>query len=632
MDRNTLIGISLIVVIFLAFSYINRPTEEQKEAARKRRQAFQDSIERVKIEKEKEKAKELAAAENTNTEFLGETDSLKTDSARQTELVKLYDVFAGNVTGEQNFVTLENNKIKVRFSTKGGRPYSVELKGYKRFDSTQVSLFDGDDNHFGFKFYANNRRISTEELFFETDSPSDVIVSETDTAKTVRFKLAVSPEKFIEYKYTLKPDDFLMDYDVNFVGMDEYLAHGSSYLDFIWQIDVPGQEKGREWETRNTTVYYKPLGEEVDYLSEGSDIQTEQLTARGKWVAFKQQFFSSILVADENFDDFEIRYETNPASEKHIMNFLAKLTFPYEGSKKETIGLQLYFGPNKHKILKQYDLEFEELIPLGWGIFGWVNMFIVIPLFNFLGSFISNYGLIIFLMTVIIKVGLFPLTYKSYLSTAKMRVLKPEVEEINKKFPKQEDAMKKQQAVMAMYKKAGANPMGGCLPMVLQMPILFAMFKFFPASIELRQKSFLWADDLSTYDSVLDLPFNIMWYGDHVSLFCLLMAASMVLTTRMNSSQMDTSSSQMPGMKMMMYLMPVMMLVWFNSYSSGLSYYYLLSNIITFIQTIAIRRFVDDEEILRKLQANKKKPAKKSGFQKRLEDMAKKQQQAKKKK
>jgi len=277
--------------------------------------------------------------------------------------------------------------------------------------------------------------------------------------------------------------------------------------------------------------------------------------------------------------------------------------------------------------VSQDDLGLQELVPLGWGIFGWINRIAIIPLFNWLGSFISSYGLIILIMTVIIKVVIFPLTYKSYKSTASMRVLKPQIEEINKKYPKQEQAMEKQQAVMALYRKVGISPMGGCLPLLLQMPILIAMFNFFPASIELRQQGFLWATDLSSYDSILDLPFSIPWYGDHVSLFTLLMAVAMVVSTKINSSQMDTGSQQMPGMKMMMYLMPVMMVFWFNDYSSGLSYYYFLSNIITIIQMIIIRRTIDEEEILKKLNSKAAKNAgkKKSGFMARLEEAQRRQ-------
>jgi len=292
--------------------------------------------------------------------------------------------------------------------------------------------------------------------------------------------------------------------------------------------------------------------------------------------------------------------------------------------------MHFYFGPNHFNTLKAHDLKLEEQIPLGWAIFGWINRFIVIPVFNYLDARNLSYGLIILILTVMLKLVLFPIAFKTYVSQARMRVLKPDVEELNKKFPKKEDAMKKQQATMALYKKAGVNPMAGCVPMLLQFPFLIAMFRFFPSSFELRQEGFLWADDLSSYDSILDLPFTIPWYGDHVSLFTLLMAGSTIIYTRMNSQMMNTGAQQMPGMKTMLYIMPVMLLFIFNSFASGLSYYYFLANVITFGQMYAFRFMIDEEKIHKKIEENKKKPVKKSSFQKRLEDMAKKQQQMQK--
>ena len=323
-------------------------------------------------------------------------------------------------------------------------------------------------------------------------------------------------------------------------------------------------------------------------------------------------------VEHENFEEFS----------KYLKKFNVNISLPFDGGTDEKVEFAFYYGPNQYSVLKEIqinkdeDLNLTRMIPLGWGIFGWINRFAIIPLFNFLGGFFTSYGLIILLMTVLIKLVLFPLTYKSYASSAKMRVLKPQIDAINEKISK-DKSMERQQATMALYRKAGVNPMGGCLPMLLQFPILIAMYRFFPASIELRQQPFLWATDLSSYDSIFDLPFTIPMYGDHISLFTLLMAVSMIFSTKLNSSQMQGANAQMPGMKMMMYMMPVMMLLWFNNYSSGLSYYYFLSNLITVGQTIIIRRFVDDKAVLLKLNENKKKPKKKSKFQTRLEDMAK---------
>jgi YidC/Oxa1 family membrane protein insertase len=316
-----------------------------------------------------------------------------------------------------------------------------------------------------------------------------------------------------------------------------------------------------------------------------------------------------------------LRVENIKNDNRYLKFCTSKLTVPFEPKPNENLAFQFYFGPNHYKTLREFDLDLQELVPLGWGIFGWVNRFAVIPIFNFLGSYISNYGIIILLMTIIIKLVLFPLTYRSYRSSAKMRVLRPQIEELTKSIPK-EKAMERQQKTMEFYRKVGVNPMGGCLPVALQMPILIAMFRFFPASIELRQESFLWAEDLSSYDSVLDLPFNIPFYGEHVSLFTLLMTISTIIYTRLNQNQMGDASTQMPGMKTMMYLFPVMMLFWFNSYASGLSYYYLVANLITFAQMYAIKWYIDENALLKQLEANKKKPAKKSGFQERLEKMA----------
>ncbi|PLX11297.1 MAG: membrane protein insertase YidC, partial [Marinilabiliales bacterium] len=341
-------------------------------------------------------------------------------------------------------------------------------------------------------------------------------------------------------------------------------------------------------------------------------------------VSYQHQFFSSILVADNFLANGIIEYKSFEEGDKYLKYFESTIGLPFEFTSESSVPLSFYFGPNHFNTLKQYELGFEKIIPLGKSIFGWINRFVIIPAFNFLDNFITNYGLIILILTILIKLVLFPLTYKSYLSTAKMRVLKPEIDEISKKFPKKEDAMKKQQATMAMYKKVGVNPMGGCIPMAIQFPILIAMFRFFPASFELRQKAFLWADDLSSFDSIIDLPFTIPQYGDHVSLFTILMAIALIFSSKLNTGQMNDANQQMPGMKFMMtYMMPVMLLFIFNSYSSGLSYYYFLSNVITLGQTLFIRRFVDDEALLKKLHDNKKKPVKKSKWQERLEAAAK---------
>ncbi|MBE0642286.1 MAG: membrane protein insertase YidC, partial [Bacteroidales bacterium] len=379
------------------------------------------------------------------------------------------------------------------------------------------------------------------------------------------------------------------------------------------------------------TVYYKHLEDEVDYLSERGDRQ-ESIPTRLRWVAFKQQFFSIVLIADDHFLNGEMASLTEGQGGNYLRTLSASLSIPMDNADDTEAGMRIYAGPNKYSRLKKYEgLEMENMIPLGGTFLSWINKFGVIPVFDLLETRIANYGIIILVLTLLLKLVLFPLSYRSYMSSAQMRVLKPEVDEIGKKFTDQKDAMKKQQATMELYRKAGVNPMAGCVPMLLQLPILIALFRFFPASIELRQQSFLWADDLSTYDSILDLPFNIPFYGDHVSLFTLLMTISTLIYTKINNQMMSTGN-QLPGMKTMMYLMPIMFLGFFNSYSSGLSYYYFLANMITFGQMYIFRQVINEDKLRDKIEANKKKPRKKSAFQRRLEDMQKVQQQQRKRK
>jgi YidC/Oxa1 family membrane protein insertase len=406
--------------------------------------------------------------------------------------------------------------------------------------------------------------------------------------------------------------------------MTDIIPANLNSLDLNWEMYVPQQEKGRQNEDNYTTLKYKFYQGEVDGFKVRSQKGEEEneITTRVKWMAFKDQFFSSVLIADNYFLNAYVRSRKLPESTTYLRNFRAEMSIPYETDNDEAIGFQFYLGPNHFNTLKKCDVQLEELVFLGRNIIRWISQFVIIPIFNWLNKSIANYGIIILLMTIIIKMGLFPLTWKSYMSQAKMKVLKPQVDEINARFPKKEDAMKKQQATMALYKQAGVSPMGGCLPMLLQMPILFAMFRFFPASIELRQQKFLWADDLSTYDSILDLPFNIPMYGDHISLFTLLMTVSTIVTMKINSPS-ASGSSQMPGMKGMMYIMPIMFMLILNNFSAGLTYYYFLANLITFGQNLITKQFVDEKAILKKMEENKKKPQKKSKWQQRLETAAK---------
>ncbi len=614
MDKNSIIGMLLVFLVIIGYSYFTKPTDEEIEAARRK----QDSI--AQVEKQNAIKEVKLKNEAKNAVPVIEPQEIP-DSIKNKNQSNQYGIFAKVAQGENRFVTLENNLIKVKLSSKGGRVYSVQLKNYETYDSLPVTLFDGDSTVFGLNFFAQNRTIATNELFFTVDTTKNQVV--TDSSKSISLKLQLADNQYIEYLYTLEANSYMLKFDINFVGMNNIISNNLNYLTLNWEANIIRQEKGKKWESDNTTVFYKYYKDNVDELSIRSDEDKEELKTKIKWIAFKQQFFSSFLVADNSFINGFVKVEKIQDSDKYLKKCYAELSLPYGNKTSENFPMKFYFGPNKYNILNKYKLKLEDVIPLGWGVFSWVNKYAVIPLFNFLGSFISNYGIVILLMTIIIKSVLFPFTRKSYISSAKMRVLKPQIDELGKKFPKKEDAMKKQQATMALYKKVGVNPMGGCLPMVFQMPILFAMFRFFPSSIELRHQGFLWATDLSTYDSVLSLPFTIPFYGDHVSLFCLLMTIVNLVYVKINNEQTNMSSQQMPGMKVMMYLMPLMMLFWFNDYASGLSYYYFLSLLITILQTVFIKSTINEKALLEKLNSNVKKSVKKSKFQQRLEQAAK---------
>ncbi len=634
MNRDNIIGLILIFVILIGFSIWNAPSEEEKEQMRR----AQDSI-RALREAEQELIREKQALEKeTNIEEeLVLDDQEVPDSVKNAVLRDRLGLFAGAATGENEIITIENDLMVLKISSKGGHPYSVELKNYKTWDQEPLMLFygEGDRNEFDLQFYSQNRLVSTQDMYF-TPSASDIQSNGSITVTgedSLTFSMRLYPDnhtqglpKYLEYRYTIRGDDYMVDFDINTVGMYDVIASNTSFLNLTWNKDIPRLEKSRKNEMNNTTVYYKFLNDEVDRLRETRD-GTENLSAGIRWIAFKQQFFTSVIIAEENFNNAVVSTESfDESNEDFLKRMESNIDIAFTGGTDNNIPLSFYFGPNHFNTLKQYDLSLESQIPLGWAIFGWINRYIVIRVFNYLDSFNMNYGIIILILTLMLKLVLFPIAYKTYLSSARMRVLKPEIEELGKKFPKKEDAMKKQQATMSLYRKAGVNPMAGCVPMLLQFPILIAMFRFFPASIELRQEGFLWADDLSSYDSILQLPFEIPWYGDHVSLFTLLMTVSTILYTKMNSEMMNTGT-QMPGMKTMLYMMPVMLLFVFNSYASGLSYYYFLANIITFAQMYAFRFLIDEDKIRKKIEQNKKKPVKKSTWQKRLEDMQKQQQQ-----
>lgn len=635
MDRNSIIGLLLIGAIMVGYGILNAPTEEEIAAEQRRRDSIaqvETEIEQKAIQEEAQRAQqEISSADQPVAASIGDSSVMATaDSAEQQRLNDIYGQFVSATQGETTYTTLENEKIKVVIANKGGRIVSAELKEFHTYDTMPLYLFEEATSKFNMNFFTyNNKSINTDELFFDVEG-GDVAVSEGGQEQVAMRLYAGTRDRYLEYVYSLKGGDYMLDMTVNSVGLDQIMARNNDEYHLEWKISAPNQEKSIEAQRNASTVYYKYSDDNPDYLSERSD-EKEDLVADVKWVAFKQQYFAAVIIAGEQFDNYNANIETktDENSMSHVKDMSTNLSIPFEHEANESFAMSFYFGPNRFSILEEYDLQLESLVPLGWGIFGWVNEWVVIPIFNLLDGFNLSYGIIILLMTIIIKMFLFPITYKTYLSSAKMRVLKPEITEISEKH--KDDPMKKQQATMALYKKAGVNPLAGCVPMLIQMPILFAMFRFFPASIELRQQSFLWADDLSSYDSVLNLPFEIPFYGSHVSLFTLLMALSMVFYTRMNSSQMSMGGGaagdmQATQMKIMMYLMPIMMLFFFNSYSSGLSYYYLVANLMSMGQMFAIKTWIiDEDKIHARIQENKKRSGtvKKSKFQQRLEEMAK---------
>lgn len=630
MDRNTIIGLLLIFALFIGYTWWSAPTQEEL----KEKQRIQDSIvaEQLKNEAKEGKVKiekdSLFSNQNDKNEFE------KTNIKNLNDELGLFSLAASKEKDEDYII--ENDFVKYTISTKGGRISQVELKKFKTFDHQPLVLFTKDSSEFYISFFSNNRSINTSLLYFEpiiNKNVADKKQFEVKGDDSLIFSMRVYPandsvfdkSKYLEFQYKIKGNNYMIDFNINIVGMKDIIATNTNFLDLTWRTDLRNQEKNKKNENMVSSVHFKPISDDVDYLSETKDDESK-LKIPLKWISFSQQFFNATIIAENQFNNAEISSKTDKSKEggRYLKTMDALIGIPYQANSDNNIEMKMYFGPNKYNILRTYKLELERLIPLGWSFFllQWINRGAVIPVFDFLSHFNWNYGIIILILTILLKIVLFPIAYKSYISTAKIKVLKPEIDEIAKKFPKKEQAMDKQRATMALYKKAGVNPMAGCIPMLLQFPILIAMFRFFPASIELRQQAFLWAEDLSSYDSILKLGFNIPFYGDHVSLFALLMAISNLIYTRMNMDSMG-STNAMPGMKTMMYIMPIMFLGFLNSYSSALNYYYFLSTMITFGQMFVIRRLVNEEKIHARIQENKKKPITKSKFQQRLEEMAK---------
>ena len=541
--------------------------------------------------------------------------------------------FAASLTGSEELVTLENDSLKVELSTKGGIIARATLKGYKTWKTPQVVLFDKGENDYSFTLSNNTQRFETKNFYFTPKKLND---------STVVMNLELDGGAQWGLKYTLVPGSYMVRMEMVQQHMTRIIPLNINLVDLDWHQKISRHEYGKQFEERNSGIYYKFAGKggDVKYTSENSNDEKE-IKENLKWVSAKNQFFSTVLISDSIMSSAKLTSQVIDKDSKDYDKYLKDINIhtmvPYTSGKDKPASFYFYLGPNRYYMLSSYDkfspkedLKLTHLIPLGWKFFRWINTGVIIPVFHWLGKFMTNYGLIILVLTILIKLVLSPLTFKTYISQAKMRILAPDIAKINEKYPNQEDALKKQQKTMELYRQAGANPMGGCMPMLLQMPILIAMFTFFPSCIELRGQSFLWANDLSAPDKILEWSGNIpilsSLFGNHLSLFCLLMTATNIIYTYLTTKSQPSSQS-MPGMKWMMYLMPLMFLFFFNNYASGLSYYYFIFTLITIIQTYCCRFFVTEEKVRATMAANAAKPKKKSKWMQRLEEAQKMQQQ-----
>ena len=635
-NKNTLIGFVLIAAILFGWMYFMTPSKEQIAE----QQRIQDSIRQVRLEEmaldslrqaERQRADAQLAALLVDTTQLNGLDSLGAAQKMQMALRDKYGIFAASANGEEQLLTIENKLQRLTFSNKGGFLKQVELKEYKTYDSLPLISFDPETAKFDLSFFAQNRIVNTSQFYFQPFvngrpyAGGDMTVGEGDSIVLAMRLLTEEPSKYLEYVYTVRDDNYMLDFDIRTVGLKDVIANNADYISIDWDVDLLKQEKSAD-RFADESVYYRSLNDkDVDHLVVNKDSE-QTVTNKLKWVSFKQRFFCNVIVAKEEFENAKMAMRTLKSNNpRYYKSMSANIEVPYDfNAETNIVPMSLYFGPNHFKTLRSYKIGLQDQINLGnFFLIRWIN-YGVIAVFNWLSHYGWNYGIVILILTIIIKTLLFPLAFKSYKSSAITRVLKPEMEAINAKYPKEEDAMKKQQAILNLQRQAGVSPASGCLPALLQFPILIAIFRFFPASIELRQQPFLWADDLSTYDSIVEFP---KFLGmDHLSLFTILMTITTLIYTYVNNKQMDYSSNpQMKPMKWMMYLMPIMFFAIFNNYSAGLSYYYMLVNIITFIQMFVFRKMIDENKVRATIEENKKKPQKKSNFQKRLEEAQKQQ-------
>ena len=622
MDKNTWIGFLIIAVIIIGFTWIQRPSKEQLAE----RQRIQDSISLVRLA-EAEAQRLSDSLQLVAGEAAQQPETVSAEQQQQ-RLQAAYGTFAGAAQGEEQWVTLSNDKLRLTLSTLGGRIVRAELPEYHASgDSVNpLCLFRADEASFALTLItANNRILQTSNLYFtpvESDQPNKVIM---------RLPTA-SEDAWLDFVYELS-DNYMVHLALEPHNLQTELAQNINSLELQWRQLIPQQEQGRKFEERYAQLQYMLVGGDMEKLSESKDDSAKE-SARIKWIGYKDQFFSTVLIADDAFSSTQLQSTLQGKHSGYIKEYSTHTSVPFDLNGRSLTGFRFYCGPNHYHTLKAYDegvekedrLYLNKLVPLGWKIVSWINTALVIPMFDLFTSWGLHIGIVILLMTIVIKLIILPFVFVSYKSSAKMRALKPQIDEINAKYPA-EKMQERQQATMQLYQQAGVSPMSGCLPMLFQFPVLMAMFWFLPTAIELRGKSLLWADDLSTYDAVFHWGFNIPLLGDHLSLFCLLMTICNIAYTYI-TMQSQATDPNMKFMKYMMYAMPLMFLFIFNDYAAGLSYYYLVSLFITILQTMIFRWALDDEKMLREMEENKKKKAgkPKSGFMARLEAMQREQQ------
>lgn len=617
MDKNSLIGLLLIGIIFFVytayFSPEPPPVETPENTVQVDSTAQNNNLDSL--------PKDSDSTDFAENNLPVQNDSVKNLFEQQRLEDKYGKLFAPFAQGEAQNVFLENDLIKVEISSKGGKVVSVWLKNFQTYDTLPLYLFHPDEVEFNFNYTAQNRKLSSEELFFKPNI-SGTQIAKTDKKASVSFKVEIAPNRYLEHVYSLDANTYLLDYQMNLVGLENIIT-GDANLH--WLIKTPRQEKGLKDERYYSTTYYKTK-EDVDYLWETSDGE-ETIEEAIHWVSLKQKFFNATMVAPAYFKSGKVASYAFE-DDSHVKTLSADLKLELQHNNIENHNFQFYFGPTDYQILKETEFELDEIVALGWGIIGWFNEWLIIPIFSLLSKLNWSYGLIILLLTLMVRTIIFPLTYKSYTSMAKMKVLKPEMDAIKAKFPK--DPQKQQAEQLKLWQQTGVSPLGGCLPMIIQLPILYAMFRFIPSAIELRQESFLWATDLSTYDDLItwtgEIPVITSFLGNHISIFTLLMTVSTVLQMTLNNSMSSGGGNEQfqKQMRIMMYFMPIVFFFVLNSFPAGLTYYYFLSNIIGFSQQYFIKRNIDEDKLRAKIDAKKiKNKGKKSNFQKRLEEMNK---------